>query len=203
MDEVVDTVQKVFRWLKEERDADIEWEFHGKEESSAQDWYKFELSGRHLWAATRAHITAHRSTEHVGFHCTTANMLVEILSTGALKEGSCHKDNSHTPYAVLCCDKLESATGGTYQKGVVVECRVYGMRTAYNTAGKEQKQVRPAPADSDWREEFLREPGRIISWKGGVLCCKENAMELVAIYLTKEAVGQLCNVSFRRVHKRR
>ena len=112
------------------------------------------------------------------------------------------KDNSHTPFAALCFDKLASATGGTYQKGVVVECRVYGLRTAYDTAGKQMKHVRPVSADSDWREEFLLQPGRIISWRG-TLYCKEKAMELAAIYLTKEAVGQLCHVSFRRVHKRR
>ena len=53
------------------------------------------------------------------------------------------------------------------------------------------------------REEFMKaQPGRIITWNG-TLYCSQEAVELEAMYLTKQGAQSLWNVSCARTRKKR
>ena len=109
--------------------------------------------------------------------------------------------NTHCPYAVLVNDDRERCATGTFQNGVMVEVIVHGARHGYDTV-RRQMWKEAHDSKNDWREEFLHVPGRIISWKG-ILYCKERAMQVVGLYLTRAGVNGLSNVTFARSHRHR
>ncbi len=185
-----------FNWLKSES-VDYACEYKLKLKLAGAEWFKFSLSGHHIRKVNLEHSNAHWSKKHHGFHGTTPNALVEILKHGGLKEGSVHVE-SHCPWAVLLWDDRVKCAASSYAAGAIVEVIVMGHRNAYNT-------VRARPIDDstrDWRDSFLKEPGRIITWKGSMYC-KADATELVNIYVKETAVATLGYVSFNRSHKRR
>ena len=47
---VVDKMEQFFRWLKEECNVTIEWRPLAKVEVGGQEWYKFEVGGRNVFA---------------------------------------------------------------------------------------------------------------------------------------------------------
>ena len=137
-----------------------------------------------------------------GFHATTANSLSQILQHGGLKEGKVHVSESHAPWAVLMRDDRQAAACGSYGDGVIVEALVCGRRHAYKTISQIAWDPHAGPGE-DWREKFMHgKAGRVFTFKG-ILHARDSTTQLVAFYITSDALGNLARVTYEQSSRRR